>query len=138
MLKTAEYVSIGHPDKVADFISSYLLDTLIQQDPTLKYAVEVMIKDNTVILGDEELLFTKKVRVKDVSFISGEDITEPIKAQVKLRYSMQPQPAVITKADGGVMVEFTAPQRAATPGQAAVFYSGDIVLGGGIIEKGEN
>ncbi len=53
MLKTAEYVSIGHPDKVADFISSYLLDTLIQQDPTLKYAVEVMIKDNTVILGGE-------------------------------------------------------------------------------------
>lgn len=53
MLKTAEYVSIGHPDKIADFISSYLLDTLIQQDPTLKYAVEVMIKDNTVILGGE-------------------------------------------------------------------------------------
>ena len=53
MIKTAEYVSVGHPDKVADFISSYLLDQLIQQDSTLKYAVEVMIKDNTVILGGE-------------------------------------------------------------------------------------
>ena len=53
MLKTAEYVSIGHPDKVADFISSYLLDRLIEQDNSLKYAVEVMIKDNTVILGGE-------------------------------------------------------------------------------------
>lgn len=53
MLKTAEYVSIGHPDKVADFISSYLLDRLIEQDSSLKYAVEVMIKDNTVILGGE-------------------------------------------------------------------------------------
>ena len=53
MIKTAEYVSIGHPDKVADFISSYLLDHLIEQDASLKYAVEVMIKDNTVILGGE-------------------------------------------------------------------------------------
>lgn len=53
MLKTAEYVSLGHPDKTADFITSYLLDTLIKQDSYLKYAVEVMIKDNTVILGGE-------------------------------------------------------------------------------------
>lgn len=53
MLKTAEYVSLGHPDKTADFITSYLLDTLIKQDKMLKYAVEVMIKDNIVILGGE-------------------------------------------------------------------------------------
>lgn len=53
MLKTAEYVSLGHPDKVADFITSYLLDQLLQNTPQLKYAVEVMIKDNTVVLGGE-------------------------------------------------------------------------------------
>ncbi len=53
MLKTAEYVSIGHPDKTADFITSYLLNQLIEQNPHVKYAVEVMIKDNTVILGGE-------------------------------------------------------------------------------------
>lgn len=53
MLKTAESVSIGHPDKTADYISSYLLDRLIEQDPGVKYAVEVMIKGNTVILGGE-------------------------------------------------------------------------------------
>ncbi len=53
MLKTAEYVSIGHPDKTADFITSYLLDELIAINPYVKYAVEVMIKDNTVILGGE-------------------------------------------------------------------------------------
>lgn len=53
MLKTAEFVSLGHPDKTADFISSYLLDKLLLQDNKLKYAVEVMIKDNTVILGGE-------------------------------------------------------------------------------------
>ena len=53
MRRTAEAVSIGHPDKTADYISSYILDRLIEQDPMVRYAVEVMIKDNNVILGGE-------------------------------------------------------------------------------------
>ena len=53
MRQTAESVSIGHPDKTADYISSYILDRLIEQDPFVRYAVEVMIKDNTVVLGGE-------------------------------------------------------------------------------------
>lgn len=53
MQKTAEAVSLGHPDKTADYISSYILDRMIEQDSTVKYAVEVMIKDNTVVLGGE-------------------------------------------------------------------------------------
>lgn len=53
MKKTAEAVSLGHPDKTADYISSYILDRMIAQDPEVKYAVEVMIKDNTVVLGGE-------------------------------------------------------------------------------------
>ncbi len=103
-----------------------------------QFVISKNAEDNTVVLGDEELLFMRKVKVKDVSFVSGETPTEPIEAQVKLRYSMPPQPAVITKTEDGVIVEFSEPQRAATPGQAAVFYLGDTVLGGGIIEKGEN
>ncbi|MBO7509386.1 MAG: hypothetical protein J6T57_03885 [Alphaproteobacteria bacterium] len=53
MQRTAEAVSIGHPDKIADYISSFILDRLIEQDPHVRYAVEVMIKDNTVVLGGE-------------------------------------------------------------------------------------
>jgi len=53
MHKTAEAVSLGHPDKIADYISCYILDRMIEQDPAVKYAVEVMIKDNTVVLGGE-------------------------------------------------------------------------------------
>ncbi len=53
MQKTAEAVSIGHPDKTSDYISSYILDRMIEQDKTVKYAVEVMLKDNTVVLGGE-------------------------------------------------------------------------------------
>ena len=53
MQRTAEAVSLGHPDKVADYISSYILDRLIEQDPNTRYAVEVLIKDNNVVLGGE-------------------------------------------------------------------------------------
>lgn len=53
MQRTAEAVSLGHPDKVADYISSYILDRIIEQDPQAKYAVEVLIKDNNVVLGGE-------------------------------------------------------------------------------------
>lgn len=53
MKKTAEFVSLGHPDKTADYISSYILDRMIAQDEQVKYAVEVMVKDNHVILGGE-------------------------------------------------------------------------------------
>ena len=53
MFKTAEAVSLGHPDKTADYISSFILDCFIKHDPYVKYAVEVMIKGNTVVLGGE-------------------------------------------------------------------------------------
>ncbi len=53
MQRTAEAVSLGHPDKTADYISCYILDRMIARDPGVKYAVEVLIKDNTVVLGGE-------------------------------------------------------------------------------------
>lgn len=53
MIKTSEYVSLGHPDKIADYISEYILDRLIEKDPTTRYALEVQIKDNIVTLGGE-------------------------------------------------------------------------------------
>lgn len=52
-MQVSEYVSIGHPDKVADYISQYLLDRYIEFDPDTRYAVEVQIKDNFVTLGGE-------------------------------------------------------------------------------------
>lgn len=53
MIKFSEYVSLGHPDKVADYISQYLLDRYMERDPATRYAVEVQIKDNRVSLGGE-------------------------------------------------------------------------------------
>lgn len=53
MLQISEYVSLGHPDKIADYISSYLLDRYIERDPATRYAVEVQIKNCRVTLGGE-------------------------------------------------------------------------------------
>lgn len=52
-MKISEYVSTGHPDKVADYISEYILDWYLAVDPAVRYAVEVQIKDNHVTLGGE-------------------------------------------------------------------------------------
>lgn len=52
-MQISEYVSLGHPDKVADYISEYILDKYLEKDPNTKYALEVQIKDNFVTLGGE-------------------------------------------------------------------------------------
>ena len=53
MFKTSEWVSLGHPDKIADYISCYILDRYLEKDPFVRYALEVQIKDNFVTLGGE-------------------------------------------------------------------------------------
>lgn len=52
-MQISEYVSLGHPDKIADYISEYILDRLIEQDPKTRYALEVQIKDNNVTIAGE-------------------------------------------------------------------------------------
>lgn len=53
MNRTAEYVSLGHPDKIADYISCAVLDECLKQDINVRYAVEVMVKNNNIVLGGE-------------------------------------------------------------------------------------
>ena len=73
MIKTSEYVSLGHPDKTADYISCYLLDRFLEKDPKTRFAVEVMLKDNIVTLGGE---VTSKANFSD------EEITQFVRAAV--------------------------------------------------------
>ncbi|MCD8208960.1 MAG: methionine adenosyltransferase domain-containing protein [Bacteroidales bacterium] len=74
MKKFAEYVSLGHPDKIADYISSYILDRYIEKDPSVKYAVEVQIKDNIVTLGGE---------VSSEYYMDRDEMEEYVKAAVR-------------------------------------------------------
>jgi tRNA-specific 2-thiouridylase len=92
---------------------------------------------NKVVLGDEEFLFYKKVLVTNVNFIPFDKLENEMRVSAKLRYSQKEQPAIIKPLENGdVLVEFDTPQRAPSSGQAAVFYDGDIVVGGGKIVNG--
>lgn len=91
---------------------------------------------NEVIIGDEEHLFYKKVYVENLNFIPFDELKNEMKVECKLRYRHTEQSAVIKPYKNGVLVEFNDPQRAPSPGQAAVFYDGDIVVGGGTIVCG--
>ena len=91
---------------------------------------------NEVIIGDEGHLFYKKVYVERLNFIPFDELKNELKVECKLRYRHTEQSAVIKPYKNGVLVEFSDPQRAPSPGQAAVFYDGEIVVGGGTIVCG--
>ena len=91
---------------------------------------------NEVIVGEEEELYSKEVLVNDVNLLLLDEIREPIEVEVKTRYSSKTAKAKIVEDDNkNIIVTFEETQRAITPGQSAVFYIGDIVLGGGKIVK---
>jgi len=98
------------------------------------YVIDINIQKNEVVLGDNDDLFKDTLICKDVNFMSIEDLVEPRLAQVKIRYSAKPEKAILIPLDdGNIKVVFFEKQRAITPGQSAVFYDDDIVIGGGTI-----
>ncbi|WP_255420044.1 tRNA 2-thiouridine(34) synthase MnmA [Anaerotruncus sp. AF02-27] len=91
-------------------------------------------KFNTVTLSDESAVFSDTLLAGDLRMIAPDGAGAPFAAQAKIRYAHKPAPAeVYPLEDGRVQVRFEAPQRAATKGQAVVFYDGNRVLGGATI-----
>ena len=91
---------------------------------------------NQVIVGKESELYKKEILVKDINLLLFDKIEQPIEVDVKTRYSSKMAKAKINQeSDDTIKVVFDEPQRAITPGQSAVFYIDDIVIGGGKIEK---
>ena len=72
--------------------------------------------------------------VTDINLLLVDEIKEPMEVEVKTRYSAKVAEATIVQNNNEIKVIFNEPQRAITPGQSAVFYVGDIVLGGGKIK----
>lgn len=100
------------------------------------FVTEIDVEKNQVVVGTSEETLKSECLVTDVNWISGETPEHPIPSTVKIRYKHQGAEAlVIPQEDKSVIVRFTTRQRAITPGQAAVFYNEDIVLGGGWIKK---
>lgn len=89
---------------------------------------------NALVVGTAEELGARRIRVRVMHYVSGEAPSAELRCAVKVRYKAKEMPATLRPcADGGAVIEFDEPSRDATPGQAAVAYVGDEVIGGGVI-----
>lgn len=101
------------------------------------YVTELDPATDTVRVGREQDLYCSELEVKEVNWLSIPPPKSPLYAEVRIRNQHRPAPAWIVPSQAGTenTVRFDEPQRAVTPGQAAVFYQDDLVLGGGTIQK---
>jgi tRNA-specific 2-thiouridylase len=102
--------------------------------PRPRYVVDLDSETNRVIVGDVEDLITEEFEVDQVNWIAPHISNESVDLTVKIRYSHPGTPATLTPLeDGRARIRLHEPQKAVTPGQAAVFYQDNLVLGGGWI-----
>ena len=101
--------------------------------PTPLFVLGFNVLKNQVIVGEEQELYKKEIKVKDINLILVDEINDWMEVDVKTRYSTKSAKARIIQKGEYIEVDFDEPQRAITPGQSAVFYLGDIVVGGGKI-----
>ncbi|MDF3066445.1 MAG: tRNA (5-methylaminomethyl-2-thiouridylate)-methyltransferase [Polyangiaceae bacterium] len=99
------------------------------------YVVSIDAEAGRIELGPVEKLMATSADLSDVSLAS--DVTLPLDCEVQVRYRGTPLGARVVKTEGGVRVRFEKPVQAVVPGQFAVFYAGDRVLGGGLIRRAE-
>lgn len=98
------------------------------------YVLAIHPDSHQVTVGTDADLFTSEVRTDRLNWISIPELTEPIRVLAKIRHRHEPQPATLSPGPGGTAIAiFDEPQRAITPGQAAIFYQEDEVVGGGWI-----
>ena len=98
------------------------------------YVIQIKGDTREVVVGNQDELYSRTLRAHRVNLIAVEELREPMRVAVKIRHRHEPAPAALEKSGADeVLVTFEQPQRAITPGQAAVFYDGDVVVGGGWI-----
>jgi tRNA-specific 2-thiouridylase len=103
--------------------------------PQPLYVVSISGERNTIVVGNRNALYRKRLLARRVNLISLEKLERPIDVTAKIRHKHDAARArVFPLPRGRVLVEFEKPQRAVTPGQSVVFYQRDVVVGGGIIE----
>ena len=102
------------------------------------YVTAIDKANNRVVIGSNDDLFKKSVLIKDYNPMGFGEITEEVRCFGKLRYNQQKAPCVIRPKGEYIEAVFDEPQRAVTPGQAAVFYDDNYVVGGGVIVGAED
>lgn len=99
------------------------------------FVISKNAEDNTVVLGENEELFSTSLTAHDVNLINRDEFAEPTGVLAKIRYNQTEQPAsAVSIGEGRIRIEFEAPQRAVSRGQSVVLYDNDTVVGGGIID----
>jgi len=101
--------------------------------PVPRYVADINRENNTIVIGSRDDATRKKIIVTDLNWISAKLEESPERVGVKIRSTMNEVPALIIPEGENIIVEFDEPQWAPAPGQSAVFYNDDIVLGGGVI-----
>jgi len=102
------------------------------------YVIRIELKHNRIVLGSEKELYSQKVIAKKLNWVSGELPSEPITVTAKIRYKSREAEAILFSRGDSADIFFLQPQSAVAPGQAIVFYKGDEILGGGIIEVSQS
>ena len=102
--------------------------------PTPLYVLQIDPASHRVTVGADEELATRRLRARRLNWIAIPELTAPMRVQIKIRHRHEPAWATLEAVDGDeALATFDEPQRAVTPGQSAVFYDGDEVVGGGWI-----
>jgi len=126
---------LGHHDGI-EFYTIGQRKGLGITTPKPVYVVELDAGNNRVVVGDESALDRDEFTATNCNWIPFDQLAEPIEVTTKIRYNHPGTPATITPTcNGSVKVKLHSAQRAITPGQAAVFYQDDLVVGGGWIAR---
>jgi tRNA-specific 2-thiouridylase len=100
------------------------------------YVIEIDKENNSIVVGEKENLLNDELLADKLNWVSIESLKEPLEVKAKIRYLHPEAKAVVSPAKGDtVSVKFIEPQSAITPGQAVVFYEGDVLVGGGTIRE---
>lgn len=103
--------------------------------PQPLFVTDLKPETNTVVVGDSALLYRREAHASGINWVSIPSLDGPMRVTAKARYKADEVPATIEPMGDLVRITFDEPQRAVTPGQTVVFYDGDVVVGGGTLER---
>lgn len=133
-LVTAEGEVIGRHEGIHNFTIGQRKGLGVATGSPL-YVIGIRGDKKEVVVGGQENLYSRELRAHRMNWIAIPELREPIRVEAKIRHKHQPAMATVERAgEDVVLVTFDEPQRSITPGQAVVFYQGDVVVGGGWIE----